>query len=172
MRSMNTTASVLLVAAGLIGAGTTAPAAWAYDPSINGTFTATWVGEWARTNDVYHQEPMVRETWTITTSCPTAQDCTGQVVSDGGWSAPINMHDGSTWFVSRDIPNWTTCPNGGASYTGHEVIHFYPANPETGEKVTGSSVFAGREHTTGVPGACGTNLPLYIDQPFRLDKIG
>ncbi|MCV7441053.1 hypothetical protein AWB91_04395 [Mycobacterium paraense] len=172
MRLMNATASVALAVAGVIGGGSVAPAAWAYDASINGTFTATWVGEWARTNDVYHQEPMVRETWTITTSCVTATDCSGQVVSDGGWTAPINMHDGSTWFVSRDIPNWTTCPDGGPSYTGHEVIHFYPANPETGEKVLGSSVFAGREHTTGKPGACGTNLPLYIDQPFRLDKIG
>lgn len=171
MRFMNTTVSVALVAAGIVGAGSLAPAARAYDASINGTFTATWVGEWARTNDVYHQEPTRRETWKITTSCTTGQDCNGEVVSDAGWTAPINMRDGSTWFVARDIPNWTTCPNGGASYTGHEVIHFYPANPETGEKVTGSSVFAGREHTTGQPGACGTNLPLYIDQPFRLDKI-
>ena len=172
MRLMNTTASVALVAAGIIGGGSMAPAAWAADPSINGTFTATWVGQWARTNEVYHQEATVRETWHISTSCSTAEDCSGEVVSDAGWRAPINMHDGNTWFVARDIPNWTTCPDGGASYTGHEVIKFYSANPETGEHVDGSSVFAGREHTTGQPGACGTNLPLYIDQPFRLDKIG
>lgn len=171
MRLKNMTASAALVAAGVIGGVNMAPTAQAYDPSINGRFTATWVGQWARTNDVLHQEATVRETWTISTSCSTAQDCTGTVVSDAGWSAPISMHDGSTWFVSRDLPNWTTCPDG-TSYTGHEVIHFYPADPETGEKVLGSSVLAGREHTTGQPGACGTNLPLYIDQPFRLDKIG
>lgn len=171
MRFMNTTASVGLAVATVVGGVSMAPAAWAYDPSINGTYTATWVGDYARTNDVLHREATVRETWTISTSCSTAQDCTGTVVSDKGWSAPINMHDGSTWFVHRDLPNWTTCPDG-TSFTGYEVIHFYAADPETGAKVLGSPVLAGREHTTGKPGACGTNLPLYIDQPFRLDKIG
>lgn len=171
MRLLKKTASAAVVTIGVVGATSMAPAAWAYDPSINGTFTATWVGDYARTNDVLHQEPTLRETWTINTSCSTAEDCTGTVVSDKGWTAPINMHDGSTWFVHRDLPNWTTCQDG-RSYPGYEVMHFYPADPETGAHVLGSPVFAGREHTTGKPGACGTNLPLYIDQPFRLDKIG
>lgn len=170
MLLLNMTLGAALVTAAVGGGVSMAPAAWAYDASINGSYIATWVGDWARTNDVYHDEPVVRETWTVSTACTTAQDCTGTVISDKGWTAPINMHDGTTWFVSRDIPNWTTCQDG-TSYTGHEVIHFYAADPETGEKKRDSPVFAGREHTTGKPGACGTNQALYIDQPFRLDRI-
>ena len=49
---------------------------------------------------------------------------------------------------------------------------FYPANPETGENSLGSSVLAGRDNTIGTTGVCGTNTPLDIEQPFRLDKIG
>lgn len=148
-----------------------APSAWAYDPSINGTYTATVVGDWARTNQIYHREPVVRSTWTITSSCSTAEDCKGQVVSDQGWTAHMYMHQGYTWYVQRDIPNWETCQDG-TTYTGHAVTHFYPADPESGERLLGSPVLAGRDQVTGPSGACATNLPLYIDQPFRLDKIG
>ena len=167
MRSINLVVSATLLAAG-VG---TAPAAWAYDAAINGTYTATVIGDWAQTNQVYHQEPVVRSTWKITSSCSTAEDCSGQVVSDQGWSAPLTTHDGLMWSVSHDIPNWTTCPDG-TSFTGRDFVYFYPANPDSGEIVPGSTVLAGREHTTGPSGACGTNAPLYIDQPFRLDKIG
>jgi hypothetical protein len=167
MRSINVVLGATLVAA-CVG---TAPSAWAYEPSINGTYTATVVGDWAQTNQVYHQEPVVRSTWKITSSCYTAQDCKGEVVSDQGWTAPLSMHDGLNWYVKREIPNWETCPDG-TSFPGRDEIYFYPANPDTGENTLGSSVLAGREHTIGPSGVCGTNLPLYIDQPFRLDKIG
>lgn len=153
-----------------IGVGA-APTAWAYNPSINGTYTATQVGNFARTGTVYHDEDVVRSTWRISTSCSTAQDCSGTVVSDQGWTAPLVMHDGQSWNLKRDIPNWEPCDDG-SSFTGREHIFFYPADPETGEMVLGSAVFAGREHTTGPSGACGTNAPLYIEQPFRLDRIG
>jgi len=164
------TAGATLVTAGVVGGVGMAPSAWAYDPAINGTYTATVIGDWAKTNDVYHQEPVTRSTWKISSSCSTAQDCLGQVVSDQGWTARLTMHDGLTWFVKRDIPNWETCPDG-AAFPGHEVFYFYPANPDTGQHLTKSTVMAGREHTTGIPGVCGTNLPLYIEQPFRLDQI-
>jgi hypothetical protein len=171
MRSINMAVSATLVGASVaVGVGM-APSARAYDPAINGTYTATVIGDWAQTNQVYHQEAVVRSTWKITSSCTTAQDCTGQVVSDQGWTAPLSMHDGNIWYVKRDIPNWETCPDG-TSFTGKDYVYFYPANPDTGENVLGSSVLAGREHTTGPVGVCGTNAPLYIDQPFRLDKIG
>jgi hypothetical protein len=171
MRPMNMAVSATLLAASVaVGVGM-APSAWAYDPAINGTYTATVIGDWAQTNQVYHQEAVVRSTWTITSSCSTAQDCKGQVVSDQGWTAPLVMHDGLNWYVKHDIPNWQTCPDG-SSFPGHDVVQFYPANPDTGENTLGSPVLAGREHTTGPVGVCGTNAPLYIDQPFRLDKIG
>jgi len=77
MRSMNLVVSATLVAAGVAGNVGMAPSAWAYDPAINGTYTATVVGDWARTREVYHQEAVVRSTWKVTTSCSTAQDCKG-----------------------------------------------------------------------------------------------
>ncbi|HTY32696.1 hypothetical protein [Mycobacterium sp.] len=171
MRSVNMAVSATMVAAGVAAGVGMAPSAWAYDPAINGTYTATVIGDWARTKEVYHQEAVVRSTWKITTSCDTAEDCKGQVVSDQGWTAPLTMHDGLNWYLKRDIPNWETCPDG-SSFTGKDYVYFYPANPETGENAPGSSVLAGREHTVGPPGVCGTNEPMYIDQPFRLDKIG
>ncbi len=171
MRSRNMVISTALVAAGVGGGVGLAPSAWAYDPAVNGTYTATVIGDWAQTNQVYHQEAVVRSTWKITSSCYTAQDCTGQVVSDQGWTAPLTMHDGLVWFVKHDIPNWETCPDG-TSFPGHDVVYFYPADPDTGEHTAVSPVLAGREHTTGPVGVCGTNAPLYLDQPFRLDKIG
>lgn len=171
MRSTAMVASAAVMAAGVAGGVGFAPSAWAYDASINGTYTATVVGDWARTNQIFHQESVVRSTWKITTSCSTGWDCTGKVSSDQGWTANIFMHDGRTWFVKRDIPNWETCPDG-TSYVGHDVVYFYAADPESGQWALGSSVLAGREHTTGHSGACGVNLPLYIDQPFRLDQIG
>jgi hypothetical protein len=171
MRSMSVALSAALAAAGLAGGVGMAPLARAYNPAINGTYTATVVGEWARTRQVYHQEATVRSTWKITTSCANAYECTGQVVSDQGWSAPLTMFDGLNWYVKRDIPNWETCPDG-TSYNATDYIMFYPADPVTGTNVLGSPVLAGNERTLGPSGACGTNLPLDIAQPLRLDKIG
>jgi hypothetical protein len=167
MRLMGVAVSTALVAAG-VGM---APPAQAANPAINGTYTATVIGDWARSRQVYHQEPVVRSTWKISTSCANPYECTGQVVSDQGWSAPVTMTDGLNWYLKREIPNWETCANG-ASYTATDYFSFYPANPETGENTPGSPVLAGRDHTIGPSGACGSNLPLDIDQPFRLDKIG
>src|ERR1700759_973128 len=129
MRSMSVAASAALVAASSVVCVGTAPLAQAYDPSISGTYTATNVGEMARTNTVRHAEATVRSTWTITSSCTTAEDCSGQITSDQGWSAPIYMHDGLIWNVKRDLPNWETCPDG-TSYTAKDFIFFYPANPD------------------------------------------
>jgi len=171
MRSISVAVCAALVAAGAVGNVGMASRAWAYDASLNGTFTATIIGDWAKTRGVFHQEAVDRSTWTITTSCTTAEDCAGQVKSDQGWTAPVRMTDGLGWYARRDIPNWETCPDG-TTFPGKDYIYFYPANPETGELVQGSPVLAGREQTIGPSGACGTNLPLSIEQPIRLDRIG
>ena len=78
MRSISVALSAALVGVGVAGTVAMAPSAMAYDPSINGTYTATVVGSWARSRQVFHQEAVVRSTWKITTSCSTAYDCTGQ----------------------------------------------------------------------------------------------
>jgi hypothetical protein len=41
------------------------------DVAINGTFTAFSDGQWAETNDSYHDEVSVTQTWTITSTCTT-----------------------------------------------------------------------------------------------------
>ena len=178
MRSMmNAARSALVaagVAAGVIGGVGVPPSAWAYDASVNGTYTATLVGQWAQWNDVYHQQPMMRNTWKISTSCDTAYDCTGQVISDGGWTARVYMRDGSNWTMKRDIPNWARCPDG-RTFTGQQVIVFYAVDPMTGEHKLGlpnSPIYSGWDNTTSSSGACNTNLPIVIRQPFRLDRIG
>jgi hypothetical protein len=171
MRSLNIALGAALAVAGCVVGTAVAPSARANDPAISGTYIATNVGDYARTNTVRHNEETIRSTWTITSSCTTAQDCSGEVHSDQGWTAPIYMHDGLTWNVKRELPNWETCPDG-SSWTAKDFIILYPANPDTGELVQGSPVFAGREKTTAPSGACGNNANLYVEQPFRLDRIG
>ena len=172
MRSINVSVSATLTAAAVVGGVSMAAPARAYDPAINGTFTATVIGDWARTRTVYHQESVVRSTWTISSSCTTAEDCGGTVTSDQGWTATLKMTDGLNWYAKRDIPNWETCPDGTA-FPGKDYVYFYPTDPETGINTPGSTaVLAGREQTIGPSGACGTNLPLSIEQPIRLDRIG
>src|ERR1700733_6985930 len=109
MRSISMAVSTALVAAGVAGGVGMGPPPWAYDPAINGTYTATVVGDWARVREVYHQEAVVRSTWTITTSCATAEDCTGTVTSDQGWSAPLKMPEGYTSYLKRHIRRQRLC---------------------------------------------------------------
>ena len=84
------TSAVLMVA--VVSLVTTAPAQ-AADCSVpfNGTYTAFSDGQWAKTNDSYHDEVSVTTTWTVTTSCASYIDCTGQVVSDAGWTASAKI---------------------------------------------------------------------------------
>jgi hypothetical protein len=95
------------------------------------------------------------------------------VTSDEGWTAPVRMTDGLIFYLRRDIPNWEVCPDGTA-FPGKDYTYFYASDPETGINNwdTNSPVLAGREQTVGPSGACGTNLPLSISQPVRLDRIG
>src|SRR3954462_86205 len=78
MYSMSMTASAALLAATTAVCVGAAPPARASNPAHSGTYTATAVGDWARTNTVLHVEQTLRSTWTITSSCTTAQDCSGQ----------------------------------------------------------------------------------------------
>jgi hypothetical protein len=167
MRSISTAASATLLL--VIGGLATAPSARAVGDPINGTYIATSVGEWAKTNEVYKDEATVRSTWTITSSCTTFQECTGQVTSDQGWSAPMTVHDGSLWYVRRDVPNWEVCPDGTAA-TGKQTYQFSYAGPD-GLSQPGSKTLAGWDKTIGPSGACGVNRWLVIEMPFRLDKI-
>ena len=106
-----------LVAPPVAGAG---PADWA----LNGTFTATSNGEWARTNDVFHDERSVRAMWTITSQCSYPTECTGTVTSDQGWTAPI-YQTGGEWYVKHLIDKWMPCQDGSFG-PGLQVFRFKP----------------------------------------------
>jgi hypothetical protein len=163
--------TTLLVTIVIGGLGITPAAQAAIDDiAINGRYTATSLGNWAKTNDAYHDEATVRSTWTLSSSCTTAQDCTGQVSSDQGWSAPLHTTDGEMWYVKHDVPNWETCRDGSTN-TGHQVFTFVPVDAN-GDVQTGSSTLAGLDKTVGPSGACRVNTWLTIEMPLRLDKIG
>ncbi|MDT5407958.1 MAG: hypothetical protein QOG14_178, partial [Mycobacterium sp.] len=123
---VSTIAGAILLASMMIGDLGWAPSARADGDPINGTYRATSVGEWAKTNDAFHNQATVTSTWTITSSCSNAQECTGQVRTDQGWSAPLYMHDGTMWYVKHDVPNWERCPDGTA-FTGQQTFTFFPA---------------------------------------------
>ncbi len=172
MRSASAIAVTTLLAANVFGALVMAPSAHATtkeDVAINGRYRATSIGEWAKTNERYHDEATVTSIWTISSSCSTFQECRGTVVSDQGWSAPLEMHDGVAWYVRHDVPNWETCPDG-TSFTGHQTFYFYPVNT-SGTPEIGSPVLAGKDKTIAASGACRINQWLDIELPFRLDKI-
>ncbi|HZC09256.1 MAG TPA: hypothetical protein VE485_04400 [Mycobacterium sp.] len=147
------------------------PAARADDDgtAINGTFTATSNGEWAQTNQVYHDEATVRSIWTIRTTCTTAMDCNGTVTSDQGWTAAIYTTN-VQWYVKRDLPDWEHCPDGTAA-PGHQVYRFAQVGAD-GYLDRNSTTYAGEDVTTGPSGACGVNDWLQIESPFKLVKIG
>jgi hypothetical protein len=168
VRRTTATASAALIVA--VAGGFAVPTAGASgdDWGLNGTYAAMSNGDWAQTNEVYHNEATVRSTWTISTTCTSPVDCTGRVNSDQGWSEDVNFH-GSEYVVKRDLPNWEPCANG-TSRTGHQIYRFYPVN-ETGLVSVGSTTFAGVDLTAGETGACGINKALVITMPFRLDKV-
>jgi hypothetical protein len=152
----------------VVGLGTPSARASEDGLALNGTYIATSNGDWAKTNDSYHDEATVRSTWTITSTCSNPVDCTGQVTSDQGWSAPIR-HNADAWIVERDLPNWERCPDGTA-VTGHQRYRFWPVDA-TGYVAVGSPTLGGEERTTGPSGACGVSKLLVIRMPFRLDEV-
>ncbi|WP_425330547.1 hypothetical protein [Mycobacteroides abscessus] len=145
---------------------TASPIDWA----LNGTYTATSNGEWAKTNDIYHDEASIRSTWTITSTCSYPGECTGTVTSDWGWTAPIYQKS-AVWYVKRTVDNWQPCPDG-ATAAGLQVFRFYPATPDGSAADPASSTLMGDDQTTGVSGSCGSSKTLFISMPFKLVKAG
>jgi hypothetical protein len=176
MRPLGTVAAATLMATSVIGVLGSAPTARAItkdDVALNGTYRVTSIGNWAKINDQYNNEPTTVQTWTINSTCTTIMECRGTVRSDEGWSAPIYMTDGDLWYVKHEVPNWERCEDGTA-FTGKQTFDLYPVDPTgtTGEFQIGSPVLAGKNKTVGPSGACGQNQWLTIELPLRLDKIG
>jgi hypothetical protein len=170
MRTSGAIATAAAVA--MIGGLAAAPARAVTDEMpINGTFIARSMGDWAQTRDSYHNEVTVTSTWTINSTCTGPTDCTGQVQSDKGWTAPLLWYGGA-WEVKREIPNWEPCEDGTA-YTGHQFIRFVGVD-EDGLQITRQSTaiqFSGTDRTDGESGACGINNKQVITMPFTMRKV-
>ena len=164
MAVRTTTGATVLAAATVLGVAVAAPARAAIcDPPISGTYTAVSDGQWAQTNDSYHDEATVTATWTVSSVCADYLDCTGRVVSSQGWTADIRCGSG-LWQVRRQIDDWEPCADG-TSAPGQQNYAFFAdiANPAN---------FAGWDKTIGPSGACGRNYWLTVNMPFKLFKIG
>jgi hypothetical protein len=127
---------------------------------LTGTYKAFSDGQWAQTRQSYHDEISVTATWTITTTCADFFDCTGQVASDQGWTAPIRCGSGQ-WKVDHEVPGWEPCADGTAA-TGRQVFLF-SSDTET--------TFTGQDKTVGPSGACGVNYWQTVAMPFTLTKL-
>lgn len=139
-----------------------------YGLELNGTYAVTSNGDWAKTNEVYHDEVTVRATWTITSSCSAPTKCVGEVTSDQGWTAPLRFTE-DRWIVDRVVDNWQPCPDGTAA-SGYQRYMFWGV--DTGGMLDqGSNTLAGTDITLGVSGDCGKNLPLSIRLPLRLTMV-
>jgi hypothetical protein len=155
---------VIALVASPLGHADPGDQAWA----LNGVYAVQSNGQWARTNEVYHDEAIVRSTWTIASHCSNATTCSGTVHSDQGWVADITSGSGE-YVVKHEVPNWEPCPDGTAGI-GHQVFRFYPVD-DVGMVRIGSPVLAGVDVTTGNSGSCAINKDLQIELPLRLEKI-
>jgi hypothetical protein len=168
---VSTTWTMAAFFGGALLASSVAPAvAGPSDWGLNGTYTVTSNGEWAKVNDVFRDEPSVRSTWTITSTCSYPGECTGTVTSDWGWTAPIYQKS-AVWFVKRTVDNWQPCPDGSAA-AGLQVYRFYPAVADGSAADPTSSTLMGDDQTTGISGSCGSSKVLFISMPIKLVKTG
>jgi hypothetical protein len=161
---------VVIAATALIAGVAVAPPAHAAEWALNGTFTATSNGEWARSNDIFHKQNSVRAIWTISSQCSYPTECTGSVTSDQGWTAPI-YQTGGEWYVKHVVPQWIPCPDG-SSADGFQIFRFKRMTPDGDTTDPSSSTLIGEDATTGPSGACGRSLAIIITMPFKLVQVG
>lgn len=169
MTLMRTCVAGVLASAVMLAALPSSPAQAKPEWALNGTYTATSNGEWARTNDVFHNEASVRATWTISSQCSYPGECTGTVTSDQGWTTPA-YQTGGLWYVKRVVPKWITCEDG-TTYDGYQVYHFKAMTSGGDETDPTSNTLIGEDGTLGPSGACGRSFPLFVQLPFKLVKI-
>jgi hypothetical protein len=172
MRAVSVIGGVAATVMTVLGSLTSPPSAHAktFGIELNGTWRVMQNGEWARTNQVLIDQKTIIENWTITSSCVSPLECTGQVTSDQGWTAAINMVK-VYWIVNRDIPNWAPCPDGTFA-PGHQKFTVWGINPTLNERdLRITDLLAGRVITETDSGACGINKPLDIEVPVRMERL-
>jgi hypothetical protein len=171
MRSVSAMSTGVLLVIAATGVGFAPTASADYDEyAMNGVFSVVSNGEWAQTNERYQDEPTVRSTWTVNSSCSTAITCAGKVTSSLGWTADIYTISGNYWYVRNAVPDWIPCPDGTRA-AGLQVFSFYPATDE-GTSKRFSDLWLGQDETTGVSGNCGRNRSLVVTLPVKITRIG
>jgi hypothetical protein len=179
MRAVEVTAGAIAMIAVAASVGTATPAyASNYGVELNGTYRVTSNGDWAQTNQVFINEQTNVQTWTMTSSCTSPQNCIGEVKSDQGWTAPLHLGGvegpgslGDFWTVDHVIDNWEPCPDGTAA-PGAQKFMFWGTDPLSNlRSLKITDLLSGRDTTKAPSGACGINKPLVIDMPVRLDKL-
>lgn len=161
-RALTLAACALVLAGGLDGA---ASAHAEPDVALNGIFTARSDGLWAKTNEVMVYRADVVATWTVTSSCTTFQDCTGNVVSDQGWSADL-VYQSQRWKAVHTVEGWQRCPDGSIA-EGEQTFTFWAARLDAADR---HDRLTGWDQTIGPSGACGVNRSLNIRMPFELTR--
>lgn len=161
--------TVVTVALGVTASGAAALADHP-DWGLNGTYTATSNGEWAKKNEIFIDQASRRSIWTINTVCSYPGACTGTVHSDENWTAPI-YQTGVNWYVKHPIDNWVPCPDGSTA-PGLQTFRFKAMTLDAAYIDPTSTTLIGEDLTTGPSGACGVNKALHINMPFKLVKVG
>jgi hypothetical protein len=169
--------SATVVVVGILGPASPAFAS-NYGIELNGTYRAISNGDWAQSSEgpfgaggarVYRDQPTKVENWTVSSSCVSPIECTGEVKSDAGWTAALKF-TGDVWMIDRDIPNWAPCPDGTAA-PGHQNFGVWGWDEATSQRSAKiRDLLQGFERTIAPSGACGVNKPLVIELPVRLEK--
>lgn len=150
------------------------PAAHAseFGVELNGTYHYHANGDIALVNDVKKQMPTIDETWTLSSSCVSPVECEGTATSSAGWTARLWYgYPNTYWVVDRNIPEWQFCPGGGVA-PGEQRFQFSGVDvvaEEANKRIT--NFLVGRQRTISPSGSCGTNKPLAIETPMKLEQI-
>jgi hypothetical protein len=178
----------------LVGSlGTATPASASdFGVELNGTYRLISNGEWAKSSagphgvggaEVFIDQPTVVQTWTVTTSCTSSVTCTGEVSSDQGWTAPIGLGGarvvwpttpgpvGDFWNLDRVIENWMPCPDGTAAPGNQTFLLWGWDAVRTERNLKNVDLLVGYERTMAPSGACGSNKPVVIEYPVRMERL-
>ena len=155
--------TAVAAAAVLSIATATVSSAMSCDRPINGTYTATSDGQWAKTREVRENQATVVAVWTVSSACDDVMHCAGTVSSNQGWTADLRCQSGH-WYTIHRVENWQPCPDGSTT-PGDQSFRFWRTTDDPDN-------FSGYDRTIGPSGGCGKNLWLTIEMPFTLTKTG
>jgi hypothetical protein len=139
---------------------------------LNGTDHYRGNGDFALVNDVRKNMPTIDETWTLSSSCVSPVECEGTATSSAGWTARLWYgYPNTYWVVDRTIADWQFCPGGGVA-PGEQRFQFWGFDPVATERnMKIVNFLVGRQRTVSPSGSCGTNKPLVIETPMKLEQL-